>query len=421
MMKPERQLLPICAMLLLSSGCVTRTTILRAPQAPPAHRPIAPASLTEYIRGIYKLSAEASVRSQQRAALLVEAPDLADWLDRAEQDPDDLEARSRVVAGYMSRRLYWGAYELLTASRSAEISNDPDTNLNLAIIWDAWGVYDLAAQYADRAIAQGATSAGAYQVMGRIQLHRNDPTQALIWYSRSLEQERTPVVLANLGYAYMRKGEWDSARAALDEATALDDSLKEAHNNLALILSREGDETGALKHLLRAGSPAAAYNNMGVLHLRESRVVYARQYFEEALRLDPNHDLASRNLAALTPQNEAPLIVRLRSHPDDVHSPVETGTTAQSEDALARFSTPVAEEPVKAAVLQAPTTIQAEPSGAIEVGTPASQGNVPSPALATVRQAPSVESGGANRGWGLAGFAGLAFVTGLFAMKRRIG
>ena len=419
-MKPERQLLPICAMLLLTSGCVTSTARNLAPQLPPAQRPIKPASLSEHIRGVYKLSAEASVRSQQRAALLADAPELADWLDRAEQNSDDVDARSLVIDEYMSRKLYWGAYELLTSSRSAEVTNDPDTNLNLAIIWDAWGLYDLASEYADRAITHGAASASAYETMGRIQLHRDNPGEAILWYRRSLAQEGTPLVLANIGYAYMRKGEWDNARYALEEATALDDSLEEAHNNLALVLSKAGDEKGALKHLLRAGSPAAAYNNMGVLHLRESRIRDARHYFEEALRLDPSHDLASRNLAALAPPENAPsLIVRLPSFAHEADSRVEAAVAAQGEDTGAIVSAPTPVERVKVVKLQAPASRKAKEFDTKEVRVMPLQTRVLSPARPPVQPAPPVETEDARRGWGLAALAGLAFVTGLFAMKSR--
>src|SRR5262245_46546190 len=134
MMRPSEKLLPpICAMLLLAaSGCVTRTTGNLAPQST-TQRPIKPASLSEYIRGVYKLSAEASLKPQQRAALLAEAPERAEIVGRAEQDPADVEARSRVVAAYMSRNLYWGAYEILTDGLPIGGTQDPDINLNLAI------------------------------------------------------------------------------------------------------------------------------------------------------------------------------------------------------------------------------------------------------------------------------------------------
>ena len=309
MYRLKKVFLPGCATLLLASGCVTRATHL-TPQPAPAQEAIKPSSLSDYIRGVYKLSAEASRQVEQRAILLAEAPELEDVVARAEQNPEDTEARSRLIAEYMSRKLYWGAYELLTNSLPAS-PNDAETNLNLAVIWDAWGLYDMALPYAERAIANGATSAQAYETIGRIELHRNHPTEALLWYGRSLESDRTAPVLANIGYAHMLRSEWESARTSLEEATQLDDTLEEAHNNLAIILSRTGDDTGALAHLLRTGRPAVAFNNMGVLYLRAQKLSDAQNYLEKALRLEPDYEVARRNLTALEALLPRPSILQL--------------------------------------------------------------------------------------------------------------
>lgn len=298
-------ILPGCVMLLLTSGCVSRTAHVMpqnftpqhiSPKQPPHQGPVKPSSLSDYIRGVYKLSAEASRQLEQRSTLLAEAPEMEDLVNRVEQDPQDTEARSRLIAEYMSRKLYWGAYELLASSLPGSL-NDPETNLNLAEIWDAWGLNDLAQQYAERAISNGANSARAYETIGRIELHRHHPTEALLWYSRSLESARTAPVLANMGFAYMLKSELESARASLEEATQLDDTLEEAHNNLAIVLSKTGDETGALNHLLRISRPAVAFNNMGVLYLQSQQLRDAQYYFEKALRLEPDYEVARRNLS----------------------------------------------------------------------------------------------------------------------------
>ena len=305
-------LLPGCVMLLLTSGCVSHTVPLTA-QLPPSQQAIKPSSLSDYIRGVYKLSAEASRQTEQREALLAEAPELEELVARAEQDPQDTEAHSRLVTEYMSRKLYWGAYELLTSALQRSV-NDPEANLNLAVIWDAWGLYDLAQQYAERAIENGATTPNAYETIGKIALHRNHPKEALLWYGRSLESARTAPALANIGYAHMLQSEWESARASLEEATQLDDSLEQAHNNLAIVLSKTGDESGALAHLLRTGRPAVAFNNMGVLYLQAQKLGDAQQYFEKALRLEPDYEVARRNLTAMETVLPAPPILQLPAY-----------------------------------------------------------------------------------------------------------
>ena len=293
----KTQVLPGCVMLLVTSGCVSSTAHIMTQPAPPQET-VKPSSLSDYIRGVYKLSAEASRHLEQRATLLAESPELEALVMRAEQDPQDTEARSRLIAEYMSRKLYWGAYELLTNALPGS-PNDPENNLNLAEIWDAWGLYDLALQYAERAISNGAASARSYETMGRIELHRHHPNDALLWYSRSVECARTASVLANIGFAHMLKSEWENARVSLEEATQLDDTLEEAHNNLAIVLSKTGNETGALERLLRASRPAVAFNNMGVLYLQSKQLRDAQHYFEKALRLEPDYEVARRNLTEL--------------------------------------------------------------------------------------------------------------------------
>jgi len=287
-----------CAMTLLLAGCASRANGRSGPDSRSAHQQVKPDSLSDYIRGVYKVSSEASRQTEQRAALLSSAPELAALLDQAEKDPVDKEARSRIVTEYLSRELYWGAYDLLT-NTVADYSNDPEANMNLAVIWDAWEQYSLAMQYGERAIANGAESAKAFETMGRIHLHLKDPDAAIAWYNRSLEYGRAPSILANVGYARMLTSEWDQARANLEEAVALDDTLEVAHNNLAVVLSKIGDDTGALTHLLKTGRPAVAFNNMGVLYLQTSDFQNAQHYFEEALRLEPDYELARRNLDAL--------------------------------------------------------------------------------------------------------------------------
>jgi tetratricopeptide (TPR) repeat protein len=334
MNRSEKQLLPICAILLLAAGCVTRTASHTTVPETAAQGAIKPASLSEYIRGVYKLSAEASRQLEQREALLAAAPELADLVDRAEKDPTDNEARSTVIGEYMSRKLYWGAYELLTETLPVTGAEDPDTNLNLAIIWDAWGLYDLAVQYGERAVAHGAASAKAFETMGRIQLHRGDPAQALVWYKRALELDRTAPVLANMGYAHMLRAEWETARTTLEEATTLDDNLEEAHNNLAVVLSKAGDNTGALAHLLRTGTRAVAFNNMGVLYLQQNKLRDAQQYFQEALRLDPNYERARRNLTELETLLQPPSAVGLPASASESVKQPPTGEVQFDGNAL---------------------------------------------------------------------------------------
>ncbi len=81
-----------------------------------SYQSVKPDSLSDSVRSVYKVSSEASRQAEQRAALLSSDPDLAPLLDQAENNPLNKEARARIVFEYMSRELYWGAYDLLTNS-----------------------------------------------------------------------------------------------------------------------------------------------------------------------------------------------------------------------------------------------------------------------------------------------------------------
>src|SRR4026207_1329952 len=143
MSRPQTRLLWVGAMTFLAWGCITRTSMRQRPDGSKlAYHAVKPDSLTDFIRAIYRLSSEASVQAEQRATLLSQASGLAPLVERAERDPLDVEARSRVVSEYMSRQLYWGAYALLPGA-AVPSHNDPEIDLNLAVIWDAWGQYEL--------------------------------------------------------------------------------------------------------------------------------------------------------------------------------------------------------------------------------------------------------------------------------------
>lgn len=287
----------MCGMMLIA-GCAAPKTVHSGSDSHRTYQPVKPASMSELIRSVYKVSSEAGKDAQQRAALLSSNPELRPILERAEKDPGDKEARSRIVREYLSRELYWGAYALLTNNLPNDL-NDPDVNIDLAFIWDAWGQFGLAQQYADRAINNGATSAHAFETMGRIRLHQNEPAASIEWFKRSMESDRSAPILANLGYAHMLTGEWTEAKLNLEEAVALSGNLEEAHNNLALVLSELGDDAGALAHLLKAARPAAAYNNMGVIYQQKKRFDSAQRCFEAALQLEPAYETARRNMDAL--------------------------------------------------------------------------------------------------------------------------
>jgi tetratricopeptide (TPR) repeat protein len=278
--------------------------------------PVKTSSLSEYMRTVYKISGENSrQQSDERVKLLEQSPELSKLSERVEKNPADREAMLHLVAAYMDHQLYWAAYEVLTNAQAVS-PDDNAIDLNLARVWDVWGQYDLALKHAQRAATNGAVAAEAYEVLGRIHLHRKSPSEAIEAFTLAAKHGDSPAVLSNLGYAYMLVSNWERARSSFEEALELDPGIPEAHNNLAIVFSKLGDEGRALLELSKTGTQAVAFNNMGVLYLQEQRVEQARYFFEESVRLDPKYELAQRNLQALKAVTAPPAILHLGSFED---------------------------------------------------------------------------------------------------------
>jgi hypothetical protein len=126
----------------------------------------------------------------------------------------------------------------------------------------------------------------------------------------------------NLGFAYLNQAKLDAAEREILTALRLDPEWELAQTTLAVILFRQGrlEQAGEaraqlgsllLKHRkyraaadlfqkevnARPGDPAA-HNNLGVALVLLGEVGPAIEHFEQALRINPRHEKARRNLAA---------------------------------------------------------------------------------------------------------------------------
>jgi tetratricopeptide (TPR) repeat protein len=411
---------------LLASGCVSRSRLVERT----AYDHAEPSTLSDYIRGIYRLSTEGVSDAAVTSEEVTPARQIADLEAHVAEQPADRDARSKLIKAYIEQESYDAAYPLLVEDH-IENPRDTSTNLNLARIWDAWGAYELALRYANLGIATGVSAAEGHDLAGRIHLHRNAPGDAIASFRAALQMdEGNAAVIANLGFAYTLEANWEQARIHLERAVALDDTMPEPHNNLALVLFQSGDRDGALAHLMKVGRPAAAFNNLGVLYLQVHKVENARRSFEEALRLEPAYETAQRNLQSIGPPSPPPSIVHLPSFgaPQEVRVP--DPPVDASRPAVETAAAP-AEPEESAAPVPAPaaTPVQAPPRPIVaSVATP----SVPldTPERTPVEDPKSVNEPAAattaetilrleHRGANAMGVAGLLILTGALARRTR--
>ena len=163
-------------------------------------------------------------------------------------------------------------------------------------------------------------------------------------------QQEAARVNATLGWRYMQQGNFDLAMEKLQRALQQDPNSKDAHNSIALLYDRLGDDKAADRHYKLAlknsandpvvlnlygvflcrhekfedaeekflaaarnrvyRTPEAAYANAGVCQRSVPDLAKAEEYFREALRSNPRYGQALWQLADLSFQQQRYLQAR---------------------------------------------------------------------------------------------------------------
>jgi Flp pilus assembly protein TadD len=109
-----------------------------------------------------------------------------------------------------------------------------------------------------------------------------------------------PERLSNRGYSLYLQGETAEAEQLLRRAIAAAPHHARAHNNLGLLLGRQGRTDEALAHFAAAGASAADCQvNLAFALAVEGRSDEARSRYAAALSREPGSEVAARGLALL--------------------------------------------------------------------------------------------------------------------------
>ncbi|MCX7084427.1 MAG: hypothetical protein NTY69_02710 [Methylococcales bacterium] len=112
--------------------------------------------------------------------------------------------------------------------------------------------------------------------------------EAIKHYELALNQESSsPLLMNNIGYSFYLAGDKIAARQYLEEALKLDNGFQRAINNLALIEVSEGHYDRALTLFNRIMPNYESYNNIGYLCLLNKKYEYAEKYLQMAINQSP--------------------------------------------------------------------------------------------------------------------------------------
>jgi tetratricopeptide (TPR) repeat protein len=186
-----------------------------------------------------------------------------------------------------------------------------DIYVAAARIHETKGDFAAAATQYERALAVDGNELAALIGYGHLLDRQHKFVEATLYYERATKAHPDSAAAWNdLGLCYSRQSAADRSMvgksiAALERATQLNPQKKLYRNNVAAVLVEVGRDRDAIAHLLAVHDPATAHYNLGFLANQQGRLDAARQYFAEALRLNPQMNAARGFLEQLDQQNRA--------------------------------------------------------------------------------------------------------------------
>ncbi len=284
------------------------------------------------------------------------------WVSKSEQCREDLEVFSR-----LHRR--WSAQGLELLTVNVDDSGDAESLRRLARehgfsfpILRAWddvaGIYNILYRYLfDRHRDLGLPTSFLINESGEIvkvyqgpvnpehveQDFRRIPRTAAERLAKALpfpgvtDASEFSRNYLSYGSVYFQRGYYDQARASLERALRDDPSSAEALYGLGSVYLQQQKTAEARESFERVTKLQASYpdtlpnawNNLGLLATREARTAEAIPYFQEALRLSPDHLIALENLGNA---------YRAQKRWDEARKTLEQAVAVGPEDPEANYS-----------------------------------------------------------------------------------
>jgi Tfp pilus assembly protein PilF len=160
---------------------------------------------------------------------------------------------------------------------------------------DAIPLYEKARQLDPRTDAKATRAlANLYSQIGEFDHAKDEFDRALRATPKSAE------VLNDLGYCYYSRGMWKEAEVVLRNALASDPKHARAWSNLGMALGQQGRFEEAVDAFRHVVTPGKAYCNIAFLMASQGQRERAAATYREALKIEPDLQLARTALERLT-------------------------------------------------------------------------------------------------------------------------
>ncbi len=151
----------------------------------------------------------------------------------------------------------------------------------------------------------------ALEALGQLALSQGQASQAVEFLEKAeTRSPDDPIVRQQLALAYAQSGRYADAAQQLNAALRLSPDDPQVHAMLSQVNEATGDLRQAIVEQQQAlrlnASDADGWNNLGVLEARAGNSAAAREDFEHALQIAPDHAAAKANLARVQGSAKAP-------------------------------------------------------------------------------------------------------------------
>ncbi|WP_165252722.1 tetratricopeptide repeat protein [Paludisphaera soli] len=204
--------------------------------------------------------------------------------------------------GAAGRRAEHDSASLLNSGGPAKVSRRQAADVEIAMgrtLQESGDLNGAEAAFRD-ALKKDPRRADAEAKLAVLAEERGDQEQADAHFERALKlAPKDPEILCDRGYSYYLQRRWADAETCLRKALREDPRHARGHNNLGLVLARQGDGEAALVEFGKAGCDRAdAQSNLALVMAMEGRLDEARELYAAASAAKPGSAPAREGLRA---------------------------------------------------------------------------------------------------------------------------